>query len=79
MDVFLTEHLKRASRPIRTLLVATLIVGCATVKATQSTAIVISDVTVIDGTGALPRVATVVVEGNRIVAIARGGRERTAC
>jgi predicted amidohydrolase YtcJ len=76
MGVFLNEQLKRASRPIPTLLVATLILGCVTVKATQPTAIVISDVTVIDGTGALPRVTTVVVEGDRIVAIARGGRAR---
>ena len=76
MDVALNEHLKEASRAIRTLLVATLIVGCAGVKAAQSTAIVISDVTLIDGTGALPGVTTVVVEGDRIVAIARSGRER---
>jgi hypothetical protein len=76
MDVFLHEHLKKACRAIRTLLVVTLIIGCAAVHAAQSTAIVISDVTLIDGTGASPRVTTIVVEGDRIVTIARSGSAR---
>jgi hypothetical protein len=76
MDVLLYEHLEKTSRAIRTLLVATLIVGCAAAQAAQSAAIVISDVSLIDGTGASPRVTTVVVEGDRIVAIAPSARAR---
>src|SRR5688572_8722318 len=76
MGVFLHEHLKKACRAIRTLLVVTLMIECAAVDAAQSTAIVISDVTLIDGTGASPRVTTIVVEGDRIVTIARNGSAR---
>jgi imidazolonepropionase-like amidohydrolase len=54
------------------LLVATsLTVGCATIVAAQSKAIAITNVTLIDGTGARPRVVTVIVAGDRIAAIAR--------
>ena len=50
--------------------------ACATVVAAQSKAIAVTNVTLIDGTGAPPRVVTVIVEGDRIAAIARSGRER---
>jgi hypothetical protein len=51
--------------------------ACATIVFTaQSNAIAVTNVTLIDGTGARPRVVTVIVEGDRITAIARSGRER---
>jgi imidazolonepropionase-like amidohydrolase len=59
------------------LMVASLATACATfVFAAQPTAIAVTNVTLIDGTGARPRVVTVIVEGDRISAIARSGRER---
>jgi imidazolonepropionase-like amidohydrolase len=61
----------------RLLIVVSLAMACATiVVAAQSKAIAITNVTLIDGTGARPRVVTVIVEGDRITAIARSGRER---
>jgi imidazolonepropionase-like amidohydrolase len=63
-------------RLARLLIVVFLTMGCATIVAAQSKAIAVTNVTLIDGTGARPRVVTVIVEGDRITAIARNGRER---
>lgn len=60
----------------RLLIVAFLTLPGANRVAAQATAIAVRDVTLIDGTGAKPRVVTVIVEGDRITAIARNGRER---
>jgi len=65
-----------APRLTRLLIVVSLTMACATVVAAQSTAIAVTNVTLIDGTGARPRVVTVIVEGDRIAAIGRSGRER---
>jgi imidazolonepropionase-like amidohydrolase len=50
--------------------------ACAAIAAAQLKAIVVADVTLIDGAGARPRVVTVVVEGDRIAAIGRSRRQR---
>ena len=50
--------------------------ACVTIVAGQAKAIAVTNVTLIDGTGARPRVVTVIVEGDRITAIARNGRTR---
>ena len=60
----------------RLLIVVILTMACATIVAAQSKAIALTNVTLIDGTGARPRVVTVIVEGDRITAIARNGGER---
>jgi imidazolonepropionase-like amidohydrolase len=61
----------------RLLIVVSLATACTTIVfRAQSTTIAVTDVTLIDGTGARPRVVTVIVEGDRITAIARSGRER---
>lgn len=65
-----------ARRLSRLLMVVSLMTACATVVAVQSNAIAVTDVTLIDGTGARPRVVTVIVEGDRITAIARNGERR---
>lgn len=65
-----------APRLARLLIVVSLTLACATIVAAQSKAIAVTNVTLIDGTGARPRVVTVLVEGDRITAIARNGRER---
>ena len=65
-----------APRLARLLIVVSLAMACATLVAAQSTAIAVTNVTLIDGTGARPRVVTVIVEGDRITAIARDGRKR---
>jgi cytosine/adenosine deaminase-related metal-dependent hydrolase len=57
-------------------IVASLAMACVTIVAGQSKAIAVTNVTLIDGTGARPRVVTVIVEGDRITAIARNGRTR---
>lgn len=57
------------SRLARLWVVASLAIACATVVAAQSKVIAVTNVTVIDGTGKTPRVATVIVEDGRIVAI----------
>jgi imidazolonepropionase-like amidohydrolase len=49
---------------------------CTTLAAAQSNVIAFTNVTLIDGTGARPRVVTVIVKGDRIAAIDRSGRER---
>lgn len=69
-------HVGIARRLSRLLIVVSLVTAWATVVAAQSNAIAVTDVTLIDGTGARPRVVTVIVEGDRITAIARSGRER---
>jgi hypothetical protein len=69
-------HVGIARRLSRLLIVVSLVAACATVVAAQSKAIAVTDVTLIDGTGARPRVVTAIVEGDRITAIARNGRER---
>ncbi len=48
----------------------------ATIIAAQSKTIAVINVTLIDGTGARPRVVSVIVEGDRIAAISRNARER---
>lgn len=60
----------------RLLIVASLMTACAAVVAGQSKTIALTDVTMIDGTGARPSVVTIIVEGDRIAAINRGGRQR---
>lgn len=65
-----------APRLARLLIVVFLTIACASIVAAQSKAIAVTDVTLIDGTSARPRVVTVIVEGDRITAIARNGRER---
>ena len=65
-----------ARRLSRLLMVVSLVTACATVVAAQSKAIAVTDVTLIDGTGARPRVVTVIADGDRITAIARNRRER---
>jgi imidazolonepropionase-like amidohydrolase len=65
-----------ARRLSRLLVVASLVMACAAILATQSKAIAVTNVTLIDGTGARPRVVTIIVEGDRIVAINSGGPER---
>ena len=64
-----------APRLARLLIVVSLTMASATIVAAQSKAIAVTDVTLIDGTGARPRVVTVIVEGDRITAIARNGRQ----
>jgi imidazolonepropionase-like amidohydrolase len=64
------------SRLARQWVVASLAIACAAGASAQSKAIAITNVTVIDGAGAPPRVATVIVEGGRIVAInGRDGKQ----
>jgi cytosine/adenosine deaminase-related metal-dependent hydrolase len=58
------------------LVVASILMACAAIAAAQPTAIAVTGVTLIDGTGAPPRVVTVVVEGDRVAAISRPDRER---
>jgi imidazolonepropionase-like amidohydrolase len=65
-----------APRLARLLIVVALTMACATIVAAQSKAIAVTNATLVDGTGARPRVVTVIVEGDRITAIARNGRER---
>jgi imidazolonepropionase-like amidohydrolase len=65
-----------ASRLARLLIVASLAMACATIVAAQSKAIAVANVTLIDGAEARPRVVTVIVEGERITAIARNGPTR---
>jgi hypothetical protein len=65
-----------AARLARPLLLASLTLACASVVAAQSKGIAVTNVTLIDATGAKPRVVSVIVEGDRITAITRGGRER---
>jgi hypothetical protein len=65
-----------AARLARLLIVVFLTIACASIVAAQSTAIAVTDVTLIDGTSARPRVVTVIVERERITAIARNGRDR---
>ena len=61
----------------RLLIVVTVATASAAIVFTaQSNAIAVTNVTLIDGTGARPQVVTVIVEGDRIRAIARSGRER---
>jgi imidazolonepropionase-like amidohydrolase len=61
----------------RLAIVVFLATACAAIVSTaQSKAIAVTNVTLIDGTGARPRVVTVIVEGDRITAIARDGPER---
>ena len=60
----------------RLLLVGSLTMASATIIAAQSKTIAIINVTLIDGTGARPRVVSVIVEGDRIAAISRNARER---
>jgi hypothetical protein len=62
-------------RLLRLLIVVSLTMACSTVEA-QLKAIAVTNVTLIDGTGARPRVVTVIVEGDRITTIGRNGRER---
>lgn len=59
----------------RLVVVSLAMAGASTVPA-QSNAIAVTNVTLIDGTGARPRVVSVIVEGDRITAIARSGSER---
>ena len=63
-------------RLARLLAVVSLVMACATLVAAQSKAIAVTNVTLIDGTGARARVVTVIVEGDRITAITRDGRKR---
>jgi hypothetical protein len=65
-----------APRLARLLIVVSLTMACATFVAAQSKAIAVTNVTLIDGTGARSRVVSVIVEGDRIAAISRNGRER---
>jgi imidazolonepropionase-like amidohydrolase len=65
-----------APRLARLLIAVSLTMASATIVAAQSTAIAVTNVTLIDGTGARPRVVTVIVEGDRITAITRDGRKR---
>jgi imidazolonepropionase-like amidohydrolase len=60
----------------RPLIVVSLTMACATMVAAKSKAIAVTNVTLLDGTGARPRVVTVIVEGDRIAAISRNGPER---
>jgi cytosine/adenosine deaminase-related metal-dependent hydrolase len=71
-----TTHLRKATLVARPLVIAATI-GCAAIAGAQSAAIVVTNVTLIDGTGASPRVATIVVEGDRIAAISRSRGART--
>jgi imidazolonepropionase-like amidohydrolase len=65
-----TLHVRAALRLVRWWLVVLIAaVACAVIAAAQSRAIALSEVTVIDGTGAPPRVATVILENGRIVGI----------
>jgi imidazolonepropionase-like amidohydrolase len=50
--------------------------ACGAIATGQSKAIAVTTVTVIDGTGATPRVVTVIVEGDRIAAISPSSPER---
>lgn len=63
-----------ARRWARRVVVLCLAMACAAVAAAQSKAIAVTSVTLIDGTGARPRVVTVIVEGDRIATIARNDR-----
>jgi hypothetical protein len=65
-----------APRLARLLVVVSLAMACATLLATQSKTLAITNVTLIDGTGAKARVVTVIVEGDRITAITRDGQKR---
>lgn len=56
-------------RLARLLIVVSLTMAWATIVTTQSKAIAVTNVTIIDGTGTRPRVVTVLVEGDRITAI----------
>lgn len=67
-------HARLASRLTRMLVVAFVAVACATIVAAQSRVIALTNVTIIDGTGAPPRIATVIVENGRIAEI--NGRDR---
>jgi imidazolonepropionase-like amidohydrolase len=58
----------------RLLIVVALTMAGATIVAAQAKAIAVTNVILIDGTGASPRVVTVIVQGDRIAAIARNGR-----
>jgi imidazolonepropionase-like amidohydrolase len=60
----------------RLLIVVSLTLASAAIVAAQSNAIAIKDATLIDGTGARPRIVTVIVEGERITAIVGNGQER---
>jgi hypothetical protein len=64
------------ARLARLLMLVSLTSAWASVVAAQSKAIAVTNVTIIDATGARPRVVSVIVEGDRITAITRGGRER---
>ena len=58
------------------LFAVSLAIACVAMAAGQSKAIAVTMVTLIDGTGASPRVATVIVEGDRIAAISPGSPEQ---
>lgn len=58
------------------MLVAASLATLAAVAPAQSQTLAVLNATVIDGTGARPRVATVVVEGDRITAVDTGDRTR---
>jgi imidazolonepropionase-like amidohydrolase len=66
----------KAFRLARLLVATCLAMACTTLAAAQSNVIAFTNVTLIDGTGARPRVVTVIVKGDRIAAIDRSGRER---
>ena len=58
------------------LVAASLTMACSAILAAQSRAIALTNVTLTDGTGARPRVETIIVAGDRVVAINPSGRER---
>lgn len=68
--------MKSVVRLARPFVIAGLTIACVTVLCAQSTAILITDVTVIEGTDSPPRVATVLVNGNRIAAVGRRNQVR---
>ena len=76
MNLTTTVPVGIAPRLARLAIVVSLATACASIVAAQSKAIAVTNVTLIDGTSARPRVVTIIVEGDRITAIARTGRER---
>jgi hypothetical protein len=76
MNLITPVRVTKAFRLARLLVATSLTLGCATIVAAQSTVIAVTNVTLIDGTGAMPRVVNVIVEGDRIAAINRNGGQR---
>lgn len=74
MPVTSTLPVRTVLRLERLLIVVLLTMACGSLVGAQSRGLAVTDVTVIDGTGSTPRVMTVIVEGDRIAAIAPEGQ-----